>query len=99
MILLPQKLDYQQMLTKWASIINPLLSNPAANPTILKNVQLVNGNNVVNHLLGQPLQGWKIRRMRSNFAEIYDTQDSNQTPSLTLNLHSSANVVVDIEVY
>lgn len=99
MTLLPQQVPYSQMLTKWASIINPLLKNPASNPSILKEVSLVTGNNVVNHKLGQKLQGWYITRMRDVYSQVYDTQDTNQTPALTLNLHASSDVVVDIAVF
>lgn len=97
--ILPQQLPYSQMLTKWASILNPLLKNPALDSLILENVTLVTGSNVINHKLGRPLQGFKVTRMRSNFAEIYDTQDSNQMPQLTLNLNASAGVVIDLEVF
>lgn len=99
MIKLPQQLTLPQMMTKWAAAINPLLSNPILDSSTLASVQLTTGANVINHKLGRNLQGWKITRMRSNFSQIFDTQDANQTPNLTLNLNSSANVVVDIEVF
>jgi len=95
---LPQKLTLEQLQPKWASQINPVLSNPLNNASILKNQALVTGANVINHKLGQPLQGWYISRQRAA-ASIYDTQDSNQTPQLTLNLQSSAPVVVDLVVF
>jgi hypothetical protein len=83
---------------RWASILNPFLSNPANNSLILENVSLAAGANVVNHKLGRKLSGWKTTRVRAS-ATIYDTQDSNQTPQLTLQLVSSADVVVDLEVF
>ena len=49
-------------------------------------------------MLQRPLQGWYIVRQRA-LASIYDTQDSNQNPSLTLNLTSNAVVSVDIAVF
>lgn len=95
---LPQKLSLPLMQTQWSQAIDPVISNPTNNTSILKNISLVTGANVVNHRLGHPLQGWQVIRQRAA-ASIYDTQDSNQTPQLTLNLVSSAPVVVDLEVF
>lgn len=95
---LPQNLQWQDADERWAAIIEPVTSNPANNSLILKNITLINGSNVVNHLLGRPLQGWQIVRLRA-LATIYDTQDTNQMPQLTLNLVSNAAVVADIMVF
>jgi hypothetical protein len=86
------------MQTVWASAINPVLANPVANGIILKSVSLTTGANTVNHLLGRKLQGWILTRVRSS-ATIYDTQDSNTRPELTLQLTASGNVTVDIYVF
>lgn len=99
MQLLPLKQTLDQMQVKWASIINPLLSNPSLDTSILQSVQLTSGNNVINHLLGRKLQGWRITRMRGTFIEVYDNQDSNPTPKLTLALHSNGSCVIDLEVF
>jgi len=96
---LPQRLQLLEMQQKWASQLDPVLKNPVTNPGLLQSVSLVSGANVVNHKLGQNLQGWIVTRMRGSFVQIYDTQDSNQTPQLTLNLHSSGSCVVDILVF
>lgn len=85
------------MQSSWTSQLNPLLSNPSNNTSILKNVQLISGTNTINHLLGKKLQGYRIIRQRA-LANIYDAQDSNQSPQLTLVLISDAPVSVDIEV-
>lgn len=95
---LPQQLTYPQLMTKWAAILNPFLDNPPNNSLVLKNIHLSTGSNVVNHFLGRPLQGWKPTRVRAS-ATLYDTQDTNQTPQLTLVLVASAAVVVDLEVF
>lgn len=95
---LPQKLTLDQMQQRWASILNPIIGNPVTSPIVLKSVALINGTTTVNHLLGQPLQGWKVIRQRAA-ASIHDNQDSNQTPQLTLILISTAAVVVDLEVF
>lgn len=95
---LPQELPWHDADNKWASILNPIVGNPANNSLILKNQSLVTGANVINHKLGRKLQGWKLVRIRSA-ANIYDNQDFNQMPQLTLYLVSDADVVVDIEVF
>ncbi len=95
---LPQKQTLDQMQTKWAAIINPVTTNPSNQRSILKNVKLITGTNVINHGLGQKLQGWNPVRIRSA-ATFYDQQDSNQMPELTLVLVSSADVTIDLEVF
>lgn len=95
---LPQRLDLDMMQVTWATALDPIISNPATNPTILKNVPLVVGTNVINHKLGRKLQGWKIVRKRAS-ADIYDEQDTNQMPQLTLVLVSDAIVTIDLECF
>lgn len=90
--------NFNLMQTRWASQINPVITAAPNQPTLLENVVLINGTTVVNHLLGRTLQGWKIVRQRGP-ANIYDNQDANQTPGLTLILVSSALVSVNIEVF
>lgn len=99
------------MQTKWASILNPLLSNPSVNSVILQRVPLTNGTNSINHTLGRKLQGWRIVRRRQFLVtgtptayDIYDVQDSNQYPDLTLKLTCNQGtgtnpVLVDLEVF
>ncbi len=96
---LPQKLGLPQMQTTWAQAIDPVLVNPIVNGLILKKIQLIAGTNAVNHLLGRPLQGWYVTRMRGVSANLYDIQDSNQTPQLTLALFSSDAVTIDLAVF
>lgn len=88
-----------QMQTRWASLLNPLLANPTLDSSLLQNISLVTGANVINHKLGRNLQGWQTVRYHGSYAQLYDTQDTNQTPSLTLNLNASANVIVDLVVF
>lgn len=95
---LPQRLTLTQTQSQWASQLDPIIANPTTNPGILKSISLATGSNAVNHLLGRNLQGWKIIRQRAA-ASIYDTQDSNPTPQLTLVLVSTAPVVIDLEVF
>ncbi len=95
---LSTNLPFTQLITRWAAQLNPILKNPTVNNLLLKNVQLSTGVNVVNHRLGRELKGWKPTRIRSA-ATFYDQQDTNQTPELTLVLVSSADVVIDLEVF
>lgn len=92
-------LTLPQLQTKWAAILNVLLSNPILDSSLIQNVALVSGNNVINHKLGRPLQGWHPVRFHGAFAQLYDTQDTNQTPQLTLNLNASTGVTIDLVVF
>lgn len=95
---LPKGLTLPMLQVKWASILNPLLGNPSNNASVLNGIQLTTGANVINTLLGRTLQGWSIVRQRGA-ASIYDSQDTNQSPALTLVLISSTDVNVDILVF
>lgn len=78
--------------------LNPVFDTPTLGGQILTKVPLVIGSNSINHKLGRNLVGWQIVRQRA-LASIYDTQDTNTTPSITLNLVSDAIVVVDLYVF
>jgi hypothetical protein len=80
-------------------VINPIVAQQILSGNQLTSIPLSVGPNAVNHLLGHVLQGWFITRMRSNFSQIYDTQDTNPVPAITLTLNSSVAVVVDIFVF
>lgn len=90
--------DLMLLQTKWSSAINPVINQPWNSGVILKSVVLATGSNTINHKLGRALQGWVVIRMRSS-ATVYDTQDSNTMPALTLKLTASANVTVDLLVF
>lgn len=83
---------------RWKSILDVLLGNPSLDCSILSDISLVPGANVINHKLGRKLQGWRIVRVNGSVS-IYDIQDSNTIPELTLILHSSTNVVISLEVF
>ncbi len=95
---LPLKLLWEAAQTRWASVLNPMIAAPQNNSSILESVALASGANIINHKLGRKLQGWKIVRQRAS-ATIYDTQDANPRPELTLQLTASGAVVCDIEVF
>lgn len=81
-----------------ANFIEPLGNNVLLSGIILKNVALAVGSNTIQHGLGRLLLGWFIVRQRAS-ASIYDTQDTNPSPTTTLRLTSSAVVVVNIYVF
>lgn len=86
------------MQTRWASALNPILTNPLANGILLKNVELISGATVVNHKLGRKLQGWLVTRLRNNVV-VFDSQDANPNPALTLVLNSTGATTVDLYVF
>ncbi len=78
--------------------LNPIFNTPTLGGNLLTNISLVSGVNNINHGLGRTLNGWQIVRQRAN-ANIWDSQDNNKTPTLTLTLNSSAAVTCDIYVF
>lgn len=83
------------MQTKWAAELNPVLANPATNPSLLTGIKLINGVTVINHKLGQKMQGWAVVDV-DGAATIYRSAPLN---NLTLTLTSSAAVTVALEVF
>lgn len=79
-------------------MVKSLTDNPVLVGIILKEVDLVVGDNVIQHKLGRDLQGWYFVRVRG-VSNIYDKQGSNNTPDKTLVLNSSAVVSNDIYVF
>lgn len=94
---LPQKLPLPLMQTKWAAVLDPVVSNPLMQGQLLTGIKLINGVNVINHGLGRELQGWIICGINAP-ATIYDTQASNPRPGLTLQLTSNTAATVSLYV-
>ena len=79
--------------------LNPMAAKTQNDSLILTNVSLkANQNNIINTTLGRKLIGYNVIRLRAN-AIIWDTQDNNPSPQLTLWLSSSQDVIVDLEVF
>lgn len=95
---LPQQLPLDQMSTRWASIIEPVLNASIVNGQLLENVALINGTTIVNHRLGRKLIGWIVVG-RNAASTIYDNQATNQRPQLTLSLTSNAAVTCTLWVF
>lgn len=92
---LPLKIPYDLMLTKWSSILNPLLANPLNQASIIKDIDLSIGENKIPHLLGKPQRGWFIIDVDGG-ASIYR---SKPLESLFLYLTSDAAVTVNLGVF
>jgi hypothetical protein len=92
---LPLRLPKDQMETRWKSSLDPVLANPLNSMSVLKDISLTTGVNVINHKLQQTLQGWIITDI-NGAAQIYRSAPLN---NLTLTLTSDANVVISLAVY
>jgi len=92
---LSTKLPWDLANTKWASELNPVLNNPITNPSLLTNISLVSGANIINHKLGRTPLGWFITDI-NGAATIYRSAAFN---NLTLTLTSSAAVTINLAIY
>ncbi len=95
---LPIYLPADQLQPKWATPLNNLLANPLTQGRLITGLALTTGTNVINHKLGHTLVGWMLVGLSASVT-IYDTQASNQTPQLTLNLTSSGPATVSLWVF
>lgn len=89
--------ELSMMQTKWASQLNPLLSNVLNKAYIIKNIKLQTGDNTINHLQDKALNGYIITRMQGSFAQIYEVP--SDMPKKTLILNASAPTTVDLMVF
>jgi hypothetical protein len=86
--------NFQLMQTQWKAQLDPVLAKPLSRSNILANVALVNGVNVINHLLGRVQQGWIVSDITAA-AMIYRSQPfNNKTLTLTSNAACTVNLVV-----
>jgi hypothetical protein len=94
---LPLNLNLSAMQTRWKALLDPFLENQSNSASVLTNVSLINGTNVINHKLGRVMQGWFITDQQG-VASIYRP---NTAPfnNLTLTLISSAAVTVNLGVF
>lgn len=81
-----------------ARVVNPLVTAPMLQLSVLPSLTLVAGLNTINHGLGRPVQGWAVLRARGAIM-CYDKQDTNRTPEKTLLLVASAPITIDLGVY
>lgn len=90
--------DLSLIQTRWKSVLDPIIANPANNSLILANLTLASGANTINHMLGQKLQGWVVIGNDSS-TTFYDSQAINQQPQLTLILNASGACVINLLVF
>ena len=91
---LPLKLTMDLMQTRWKSLLDPILENPINSISIIDNVALVIGNNVINHRLGRKQQGWLILDIDAA-STIYRSGDFNDK-TLTLNASAAATIKLGV---
>lgn len=92
--LLSTQLPFPQLLTKWSSVLNPLISNPLNSVTILPRVSLVTGKNVINTLLGTMQTGWIILDIDAPVT-VYRSEPFN-TKTLTLTSSGDASILIGV---
>ena len=80
--------------------LNPVLGNVLVNGRQIKSVTLnpTGTPTIVPHGLGRSLQGFKVTRIRGNF-NVWDSQDTNTSPSTTLVLNSSSGSAQVVDLY
>ena len=83
------------LVTHWKSILDPILKGPMTGVSVISEVKLGVGVNVINHGLGQTQQGWFLTDLQGS-AVVYRSAPFN---SKTLQLTSSAIVTVSIGVF
>jgi hypothetical protein len=94
---LAQKLTMDQMQTKWASQLDPVLSNLLVQGQLITEVSLVNGSNAVNHRLGRTPNGWFIVAPQAKVSVYQAANQSN--PTLILTLIADASSVTSVWVF
>lgn len=92
---LPKKLPLDLMQDRWASQLNPLLSNQITQGALLKDIFLVSGMTVINHLLGRKMVGWIISDI-TGAALIYRSAPLDDQ---TLTITSDSPVTVNLWVF
>lgn len=91
--------NFDQAQSNTVTKLNQIAAIPILSGQILSKVSLSAGANAPNTNLNRALIGWFPIRFHGAWAQIYDTQDSNQNPTQTLQLVASAPVVVDLWVF
>ncbi len=92
---LPLFKNLDLLATKWKSILDPVLSNPLTNMTVLERVVLASGNNQIAHKLGRGQQGWIITDINAAVT-IFRYQAFNDT---YLYLTASGAAIVNLGVF
>lgn len=90
------QVDRLQRATK--EFTDQLVSRPSLDRQVIS-AQLKSGQlNRVDHGLGRKLVGWVVCS-KNAAADLWDKQDANKSPNLKLDLMTTADVSVSIEVF
>lgn len=92
---LPLRLPQDQMETRWASLLNPVLSNVFVQGQLLTGIDLIAGDNVINHKLSRKMVGFAIVDIDAP-AITYRSQPFNDK---TLTLTSDAITTINLWVF
>lgn len=89
-------LPFNLMITRWASILNPIIAIPFLSGLQIDNIILVaNTPLVINHKLGRTPQGWfPVDNIAAT--PVFRTQSFN---SSTITLEATANTTISIWIY
>ena len=87
-------MSLSMMQTRWASVLNQIIDNPANKSVLLTGIALKAGVNVINHRLGRMMQGWVIADKDSG-ANIYRSAPMNEL-TLTLTTDIASNVILEV---
>lgn len=91
--------DLNAVQTNIQEYVEPLTDNPILDGVLIQNITLTAGTSTpVKHKLGRKPLGWVVVRKRAE-STVWDTQDNNELPTLTLELDCSANVTVDLWIF
>lgn len=93
---LSTNLPFEQMITRWASILNPIIAIQLLQGRPLEKLSLLaNTPKTINHFLGRNQVGFIITD-QTDFASIRRTEPWN---SQTLTLESNADVTINLWNY
>lgn len=73
----------------------PIINNSFLDFSLVKDISLAIGDNLVDHKLNRTPNGWVVVRKRGA-GNFYDKQDTNTTPTKNYIINSDTAVVVDI---
>jgi len=92
---LSSKLPWELANPLWAQTLNPIINSPLSAASIIENVVLINGTNIIPHKLNRLMQGWFLMDI-NGIASIYRSLPFNNK---TLTLVSNAAVTIGLGVF
>lgn len=92
---LPLKLPWELAQNRWATQIDPVIKSPINKGTLITNIPIIAGVNVINHKLSRKQIGFFISDITGP-AQLYRTADFNP---LTLTLTSTAACTISLWVF